>query len=295
MENGVDATNDGRAVYISYGYTKYCSGFLYSERIVFTAAHCVIDNKTNETLNYLSVGYPGQKYTKSAETISIEKVFIPKNWEWNNKSNISAINDFAILITSRSIPIVGKTFIATKKDIELFLNDKIKISTIGYGRQSSLHGYNDDTVPQYAEFPIVPDNYVQGKLQAISSYLGGSIRYDMKIHVLQIPGGASSCSGDSGSPFYVKKEHDYIYLGPLAWGLGGIPNCSGAGWTDNVMYMGSVAAYDYLDLIKEAENYIGHNTIDYNNKVTIKCFKDKKIKIIKGKKPRCPKGYKLKV
>jgi hypothetical protein len=130
----------------------------------------------------------------------------------------------------------------------------------------------------------------------------------MKIHILQTPNGPSTCGGDSGSAFYIKNGIDFIYLGPLAWGFGGMPACSGNGWKDSVMYVGSVAAYDYIDLIKEAEDYVAKQNIVIiptpiaspltkkpTIKITIKCYKGKEIKKIYGINPKCPKGYKVKV
>ncbi len=72
--------------------------------------------------------------------------------------------------------------------------------------------------------------------------------------------------------------------------------------------MGSVAAYDYLPIVKEAEEYVAkQNTIitptptvsslpkKPSIKITIKCYKGKEIKKIYGINPKCPKGYKVKV
>jgi hypothetical protein len=68
------------------------------------------------------------------------------------------------------------------------------------------------------------------------------------------------------------------------------------------MYMGSVAAYDYLDLIAEAEKYVADNpyvepkskSAGFNNNVTITCIKGKKTKKVSDIAPKCPKGFKKK-
>lgn len=297
MEGGVDAVNDTRTVAISsHNGWKNCTGFLYSERIVLTAGHCVF-NHMSKPLSIrpnLAVGYPGTKYTSSSEKVYVEKVFVSDNFQWHGKENFTDINDFGVLVLRTPIKISGKTYIASKEKIDQYFNNNIKISTVGYGRQKVGHGFNDDTFPQYAEFPLVSKLMAADKVKMVWQYEGIERKYGMTIHVLQIPGGPSSCGGDSGSPFFVKEGEDFVYLGPLAWGIGGIPNCSGDPWKDE-MYMGSVAAYDYLYLIEQAENYVGGNTVEMAvaNKTTIKCIKNKKIKNITSIKPKCPKGYKL--
>jgi hypothetical protein len=68
------------------------------------------------------------------------------------------------------------------------------------------------------------------------------------------------------------------------------------------MYMGSVAAYDYLDLIAEAEKYVADNpyvepkskSAGFNNNVTITCIKGKTTKKVSDITPKCPKGFKKK-
>ena len=124
----------------------------------------------------------------------------------------------------------------------------------------------------------------------------------MTIHVLQVPGGPSTCGGDSGSPFYVKEGEDFVYLGPLSNGIGGIPNCSGNPWKGNKMYSGAVEGNDYLSLIAEAEKFVADNPYvepkatnsSSNKKTTITCIKGKTSKKVTAVNPKCPGGYKKK-
>jgi len=301
MENAPDAANDGRTLAISSNGWKVCTGFLYSERIVLTAGHCLFDINTQQLFENMSVGLPGKIYSKDAIKVPVEKVFFSENWHFKGSEDLTDRNDFGILILKDSIYINNKARIATQAQIDKYIENKTMISTIGYGRQSSAHQHNDDTVPKYAQFPIVPFSQVEPELQSAWSYLGGKKYWGMKIHLLQTPGGPSTCGGDSGSPFYVKDGENFIYLGPLSWGIGGMPACSGSGWRSSVMYMGSVAAYDYLDLVKKAEEYVGIVNVPITTsnstqtkKITIVCYKGKSIKKISSANPKCPKGYRVK-
>jgi secreted trypsin-like serine protease len=305
MENAPDAVNDTRTVpVITAGPWKVCTGFLYSSRIVLTAGHCLHDINTQGPHGQQYVGLPGKPYSKDAFKVPVEKTLVPAGWSFKGSDDMTDRNDFGILILRDPIEITGKTTIATEQQIAKYLENKTLISTIGYGRQSASHDHNDFTIPKYAEFPLASFSEVEQELQNAWSYYGSKKYWGMKIHLLQVPNGPSTCGGDSGSPFYVKDGNDFIYLGPLSWGIGGMPACSGSGWRGSKMYMGSVAAYDYIDLIKQAEEYVGIKNvltepIVVNNtekvKTTIKCYKGKSIKKIYGFSPKCPKGYKLKV
>lgn len=121
----------------------------------------------------------------------------------------------------------------------------------------------------------------------------------MTIHVLQLPGGPSTCGGDSGSPIYVKENETFIYLGALTNGIGGAPNCTGKPWIGTNMYVGSVDPFDYLDLVSQAEKYVADNpyvepkstSSSSKRKATITCIKGKSSKKVTGVNPKCPVGY----
>lgn len=303
MENATNAVNEKRTVPIVIdGPRKVCTGFLYSERIVLTAGHCLSDRDAKKPYQKHYIGLPGIPYSKdNAKLIEAEKVIFPKNWSLKGENDFTDIEDFGILILKESISINGKTTIATQEQIDLYIKNKTLVSTVGYGIQSVSHKQNDLTVPQYAEFPLE-------SLDIVKTVLNTNKYYGMKINTVQIPGGPGTCPGDSGSAFYIKDGENFIYLGPLSWGVGMAPNCSGKEWQSKVMYIGSVAAYDYLYLIKEAEDYVAKQnivilptpTVSPSTKkpiikITIKCYKGKEIKKIYGINPKCPKGYKVKV
>lgn len=300
MENALDAENDGRTVAIVSNNRKVCTAFLYSERIVLTAGHCLFYNESGELIPNVSVTMPGVLYSPNDNGIRIpvEKIIYPENFSRKGNDDMTDRNDFGILILSKPIKIFGKTSIATQEQIDEYINNGTKVSTVGYGRQSVNHQHNDPTFPKYAQFPLAPFKDVEKSLQLAWSFYGQKKYYGMKIHLIQRPGGPSTCGGDSGSPFYVRDGENFIYLGPLSWGIGGLPLCSGNGWKDSIMYMGSVAAYDYIHLIKEAEDYVGVKNITETSsptqKITIKCYKGKFVKKISKVNPRCPKGYKVK-
>ena len=305
MENGLDAPVDGRTVpIIVQPMGIICSGFLYSERIVFTAGHCLHDMQSRQRFENVQVGAPNEIFTANSKRISVVKGFVARDWGnfgWSDEINFNPTGEFGIYVLKEPVKVSGKVEIASADKVKQLTNLSTLVTNIAYGKQTPNDSYSGlpSRTPKYAQFPLVPYETVKQSIDGALNYFGKK-KYNMTIHVLQVPGGPSTCSGDSGSPFYVKENETYYYVGPLSNGLGGIPNCSGKPWADSKMYMGSVAAYDYLDLIAEAEKYVADNpyvepkskSAGFNNNVTITCIKGKTTKKVSGITPKCPKGFK---
>ena len=296
MENGQDAPIGGRVVpIIEAEIGLVCTGFLYTERIVLTAGHCLINERMNQPFLQVSVGAPGETYSSTSRRFKVNRAFSAPNWAPADENNFNPSGEFGIYVLDQSIPVSGKVTIATKDQIQNYLTSGARISNIGYGKQnvSDKSSGLPSRTPKYGEFPLVSPDAVNQRLEEVWRFIGNRKNYNMQIHVLQVPSGPSTCSGDSGGPFYVMNGTDYVYLGPISNGIGGIPNCSGKPWSGPDMYLGSVAAYDYLELIAQAERYVtnvfGSAQV---SKITIKCKKQKKIISRSGVKPDCPRGYK---
>jgi secreted trypsin-like serine protease len=305
MENGFDAPQDGRTVSISAEPMGIvCTGFLYTERIVLTAGHCLFNGQTKERLTNSKIGIPNETFSWESKKISALKSFLASNWKWSDENNFNPQGEFGIYILSEPIPVKGKVTIASKNQINDYLSQGILITNVAYGKQNpeqNWSGYPSRS-PKFAQFPLVGYETVKLDVDQADRFEGKNRKYNMTIHVLQVPGGPSTCGGDSGSPFYVKEGEDFVYLGPLSNGIGGIPNCSGNPWKGNKMYSGAVEGNDYLSLIAEAEKFVADNPYvepkatnsSSNKKTTITCIKGKTSKKVTAVNPKCPGGYKKK-
>jgi secreted trypsin-like serine protease len=301
MENGFDAPLDGRTVSISAEPMGIvCTGFLYTERIVLTAGHCLFNGQTKERLTNSKIGLPNETFSWESKKINASKSFLAPNWAWSDENNFNPQGEFGIYVLSEPIPVRGKVTIASKSQINNYLSQGVLITNVAYGKQTpeqDWSGYPSRT-PKFAQFPLVAYETVKVQVDQALRDLGKN-KYNMTIHLLQVPGGPSTCGGDSGSPFYVKEGEDFIYLGPLSNGIGGIPNCSGSPWKGDKMYIGAVEGNDYLGLIAEAEKYVADNPYvaakainsSSNMKKTINCSNGKISKKVSGTNPKCPKGY----
>ncbi len=74
MENGLDAPADGRTVPIIVSNLGInCTGFLFTERIVLTAGHCLYDMPTKKLVENVSIGAPNEVFTPDSKRTEVIK------------------------------------------------------------------------------------------------------------------------------------------------------------------------------------------------------------------------------
>ena len=257
VEFGQDATGDPNAVQISTN----TSGFLYSERIILTAAH---------VLNYLRIqpngdtdGFvfaPGLADKSNAKRYKIIKAFIPKTFiNLDNSKNIAAVDDFAIVVIDEDMPLKVKVKIATEDQMRRFAKDKSEVVMIGYGLQSGsqrkdpqdiiraphkMTGYlytPEMMVEHHRQYNLRPSSWTTSDWGTNSNQKTGSI-----------------CSGDSGSGYFVEENSVRYYVGTAGNG-GETSNCKEDG-TFSFTTGGFMAYFTspnkFLDLIKSAETFV---------------------------------------
>jgi V8-like Glu-specific endopeptidase len=257
VEFGQDATGDPNAVQISTN----TSGFLYSERIILTAAH---------VLNYLRIqpngdtdGFvfaPGLADKSNAKRYKIIKAFIPKTFiNLDNSKNIAAVDDFAIVVIDEDMPLKVKVKIATEDQMRRFAKDKSEVVMIGYGLQSGSQRKNPQDiiraphkmtgylytpemmVEHHRQYNLRPSSWTTSDWGTNSNQKTGSI-----------------CSGDSGSGYFVEENSIRYYVGTAGNG-GETSNCKEDG-TFSFTTGGFMAYFTspnkFLDLIKSAETFV---------------------------------------
>lgn len=257
VEFGQDATGDPNAVQISTN----TSGFLYSERIILTAAH---------VLNYLRIqpngdtdGFvfaPGLADKSNAKRYKIIKAFIPKTFiNLDNSKNLAAVDDFAIVVIDEDMPLKVKVKIATEDQMRRFAKDKSEVVMIGYGLQSGSqrknpqdiiraphkmtgHLYTPEMmVEHHRQYNLRPSSWTTSDWGTNSNQKTGSI-----------------CSGDSGSGYFVEENSVRYYVGTAGNG-GETSNCKEDG-TFSFTTGGFMAYFTspnkFLDLIKSAETFV---------------------------------------
>ena len=255
VEFGQDATGDTNAIYIQ-GKT---SGYLYSDRIVITAAHVLDQYDLNRPLeNQAFVYLPGISNTINAKQIPIVSAIIPKTY-LKSTSTVQFKDDIAILILKENIPVTVKTQIASQDQMERFANEKAIVQMIGYGMQNGqdqINPKNETRAPQkllgYLYTPQMMTNHYN--TYQTRPPFWSNIEYG----VIENQTTGTICSGDSGSGFFVEENSIRYYVGTAGNGLGH-SNCKVDG---TVQYANGGAidwfapAYKFLDLINSAEKIV---------------------------------------
>ena len=257
VELGQDATGDPNAVHIQ-GNT---SGFLYTERIILTAAHVL--NQLMIDPNGDTVGFvyaPGLADKTFAKQYRIIKAFIPKTFVNSDPSKkIQPIDDFAIVVIDEDMPLKGKVKIATDDQMRRFAKDKSEVVMIGYGLQS---GSQRNTPQEILRAPHKMTGYLYTPEMMVEHHDQYKVRPDFwktiewGVNSNQKTG--SICSGDSGSGYFVEENSVRYYVGTAGNG-GDVSNCKADGtfrFTTGGFMAWSPSPNKFLDLIKSAETFV---------------------------------------
>jgi hypothetical protein len=257
VELGQDATGDPNAVQIQ-GNT---SGFLYSERIILTAAHVL--NQLRIQPNGDTDGFvfaPGLADKSNAKRYKIIKAFIPKTFVNSDFSkNIQAFDDFAIVVIDEDMPIKAKVKIATEDQMRRFAKEKSEVIMIGYGLQNGSQRKNPQDIIRaphkmtgylYTPEMMVEHHRLYNLRPSSWTTSDWGVNHDQKT--------GSICSGDSGAGHFVEENSVRYYVGTAGNG-GESSNCKVDG-TFSYTTGGFIANFPspnkFLDLIKSAESFV---------------------------------------
>ena len=262
VEFGQDATGDPNAVHIQ-GNT---SGFLYSERIILTAAHVL--NQLRIQPNGDTQGFvyaPGLADKTNAKRYQIIKAIIPKTYvNADPARNIQPIDDFAIVIISEDMPLKNRVVVASEKQMRQFAQDKAKVEMVGYGLQSGAQRVAAQPSPR-APFKLTTHLYTPEMMNSFYATKKLNRGDDKPGFWTVVEWGAihtqatgSICNEDSGSGFFVEENNVRYYVGTTGNGVG-ISNCQSDGSIKMDPAGGMSwfpAPYKFLDLIESAEKFV---------------------------------------
>ncbi len=257
VEFGQDATGDPNAVWIMGS-----SGFLYSDRIVFTASH-VIDAAGGD--NFLRDAYlfaPGVKNGFTNKRYMAQKVLRAPTYKDRSEADFTRIDDFAIIILRESMPMRNTVQVASPADIESFVREKAVVELVGYGLQNAamrndLQARNNMAPHKLTSVLVAGDELRQyyssnpGLLRPTQTILGLGMRNSEKT--------GSNCDGDSGSGIFHQKGNVRYYIAPTGGSQAGIKNCY-----DNQQFApaggmtGVTPTHKFLALVKEAEEFVAN-------------------------------------
>ena len=259
VEYGQDATGDPNAVRI---IATGSSAFLYSDRIVFTAAHVIEvlgDNFAKEA--YLFA--PGVKSGPDQKKYLVQKVLKAPTYRARVGTDNTRVDDFAIIILRESMPMRNSVQVASPADIESFIRDKAPVEMVGYGFQNVAmrkdgQAWNNMS-PHKMTSVLVSGTDVRKYLAAYPEWH----QPNQTILDFGIPNNdkdGSVCDGDSGAGFFIQKGNVRYYLGAVGGFQAGITNCNAplGRFAPNGGMSGVNPAHTSLALIREAEDFVAN-------------------------------------
>ena len=281
---------------------EWCSSaFLYSPRIVFTAAHVLfnLDDRQAKHITPISnawVGFPNSIVSRNSKRIKSQKIFIAPGYKsrdlWLGGNTVSRENDFAVVVLESPLPIDDKKVELLTPDLhQQYINAGEQVDLSGYGRKTTEDMKNNSPCNEYSSF--------QSKIIEKNFSTGGP-RWTTTLNTRVGVGMPNICDSDSGSGYTKIFPDKYIYLGPIgsSW-----DNHNCGSFEPNLnreTTNGGEPVYLYKDLIAEAEKYVADNpyvepksnNAGFNSKTTITCAKGKTTKKVTGLTPKCPRGFK---
>ena len=257
VEYGQDATGDPNAVWMMGS-----SAFLYSDRIVFTAAHSV-DFLGDDFANTAWLLAPGVKNGFDQKKYRILKILKAPTYRPRIGTDNTRVDDFAIVILRESMPVRNSVKVASPADIESFIREKAPVEMVGYGFQNESS--RTDLQWRNSQSPHkMTSTLVSGEdLRKYYAANMGWIQPNQTILELGVPNNEKSgsvCDGDSGAGFYVEKSNIRYYIGAVGGSQAGITNCNGSftRFAPGGGMSGVNPAHKSMALIKEAEDFVAN-------------------------------------
>jgi hypothetical protein len=259
VEYGQDATGDPNAIRIT---GTGSSAFLYSDRIVFTAAH-VVDVLGDNFVKDAYLFAPGVKSGPDQKRYLIQKVLKAPTYRARVGTDNTRIDDFAIIILRESMPVRNIVQVASLADIESFIREKAPVEMVGYGFQNVAmrkDGQAWNTMsPHKMTSVLVSGDDLRKYYNAYPTWHQPNQTFlDFGIPNNEKDG--SVCDGDSGAGFFVQKGNVRYYIGAVGGLQAGITNCNAplGRFAPNGGMSGVNPAYKHLALIKEAEDFVAN-------------------------------------
>jgi hypothetical protein len=271
------------------------SGFLYSSRIVFSAAHSEVgfDNNGNR-INYprptIVVGKPNTRAGDGTGAVRVVKSILAKNY----RSGL--LDDFAIYILEKDLVEMTPVKLLTPEIEKELLATKLPIKMHGYGEYGDRCG-PDQKPPCDNALPTELPRTLTATLSTLADIekIVGYNRPQFAGHLTIFNGKQGfGCPGDSGGSVTAVYKNELTYLGPTPNGSNVYACGVGAGYDGKGGIWYTSPVYKHLDMIKEAEDFvIEMRAKEAKEAEQIKADRERAAPAVAVKKPKvlvCKKG-----
>ena len=236
------------------------SGFLYSSRIVFSAAHSeyYFDNDgkiINRQPPYIFVGRPNTKAGDVTGAVKVVKRIIAKNYRMNR----ATLDDLVIYILEKDLVEMPPIKLLTREVEAELIAEKIPIKMHGYGEYQDRCATGSiapcaKSSPK-TEFPRSLTATLSTLTEA--EKFVGYRRPQLDEHLTIVNGKAGfGCGGDSGGSVTTIYKGELIYLGPTPSGINGYACGASSDYDGKSGINYTSPIYKHLDILKEAEDYV---------------------------------------
>ena len=286
------------------------SGFLYSPRIVFSAAHAHyrFDNSGKRILQepkYITVGKPNSSAKSAAGRAKVVKTFVG---DYKKSSTGWTLNDFIVLVLDRDLATISPAKLMTAEIEAELVKARAEIVFHGYGE------YRDRCDPGQKN-PCAEDRNNPNKSPSeLPRIMRSNLAPKSDFPWLQGQGlielanetlltNLSTCPGDSGSGTTTTYNGEEFYVGQgISTGMN-FYACGATNAPANEKHpreMGFISPiFKHLDLITQAEDFVAKQVTAKKSatskpSTSITCVKGTLTKKVSGPNANCPKGYKKK-
>ena len=286
------------------------SGFLYSPRIVFSAAHSHYRFEANGDRiliepKYITVGKPNSSTKNSEGRAKVIRTFVG---DYKKSSTGWTLNDFIVLVLDRDLVSISAAKLMTAEIEAELVKARAEVDWHGYGE------YRDRCDPGQKN-PCAEDrnnpNKSPSELPRVNKsnlapksdfpWLQGQQLIELANETLLT--NLSGCPGDSGGGLTTTYKGEVIYVGQgISTGMN-FYACGATNAPANEKHpreMGFISpVFKHLDLIKQAEDFVaqqvtGKKSATSKPASSIVCVKGNLTKKVSGPNAKCPKGYKKK-
>ena len=284
------------------------SGYLYSPRIVFSAAHSHYRFEANgdRILNepkHITVGRPNSSVKSTEGRAKVIQTYVGDY----KKSSMGGQNDFIVLVLDRDLATVAPAKLMTAEIEAELVKARAEVVFHGYGeyrdrcdpgQKNPCPEDRNNPNKSPSELPRIMRSNLAPKSDF--PWLQGQQLTDVAKETLLT--NLSSCPGDSGSGMTTTYKGEVFYVGQAFSSGMNFYACGASNAPANEKHPREIAVfspiYKHLDLIKQAEDFLAKQEADAKGvvlkKTTITCVKGKLVKKVTVIKPACPKGYKKK-
>jgi len=236
------------------------SGFLYSSRIVFSAAHSEYQfdgqgNKINFGSKFIFIGKPNSTAGNYSEAVRVEKKFISKTYRYSN----AALGDFAVYVLEKDLISAPAVKLLTPELEKEIRESKTPIKMHGYGEYLDRCLEGEKLPCSYKHKKTTVPRSLTTVLRTLdeAESIVGYKRPQLSDSLIMNNGKAGfGCGGDSGGSITTTYKSEFIYLATTPNGMNAY-SCGQSGDNDGkggINYASAV--YKHLDIIKEAEDYV---------------------------------------